>query len=101
MGWHHHGRHLVRYRLLRRVSKHLRHRAGLSGIIFGDSFQEWMPGINLGCHSLRARCDRMGGMSLQIGGVTAGLVVVVLAVVFGVAAFTYVVVSLIANRRRK
>jgi hypothetical protein len=32
---------------------------------------------------------------------TAGLVVVVLAVVLGVAAVAYVVVSLIANRRRK
>jgi hypothetical protein len=40
-------------------------------------------------------------MSVQIGGVTAGLVVVVLAVVFGVAASAYVVISLIANRHRK
>jgi hypothetical protein len=43
----------------------------------------------------------MGGMSVQIGGVSAGLVVVVLAAVFGVAALAYVVVSIIANRRRK
>jgi hypothetical protein len=40
-------------------------------------------------------------MSVEIGGVSAGLVVVVLALVLGVAAFAHVVVSLIANRRRK
>jgi hypothetical protein len=43
----------------------------------------------------------MAGMYVQIGGVSAGLVVMVLAAVLGVAAFAYVVVSLIANRRRK
>jgi hypothetical protein len=40
-------------------------------------------------------------MPIEIGGVNAGLVVMVLAVVFGVAACAYVVVSLIVNRRRK
>ncbi len=39
-------------------------------------------------------------MNVQIE-FTAGLVVVVPAVVLGVTAFAYVVVSLIANRRRK